>query len=174
MDFVKEWKEKEVKSILEGAEEYKSKLHQLDEAENKAKDNLETAKREYFERTGEVAILERLTPVTKGYKDENLNKLYKIKENAHEEYWDYRNSNAFYRDYAWSKDIEERVIKLVDKHFNSLQVKVEKKIGTIIKITSLGGDDYRFEGTEGNCKIEVILAGGYNIQRLHTRWIVKK
>lgn len=80
MDFVKEWKEKEVKSILEGAEEYKSKLQQLNEVENEAKDNLEAARREYFERTGEVASLERLTPVTKGYRDEELNKLYKIKE----------------------------------------------------------------------------------------------
>lgn len=174
MDFVKEWKEKEVKSILEGAEEYKSKLQQLNEVENEAKDNLEAARREYFERTGEVASLERLTPVTKGYRDEELNKLYKIKEKAHDDYWDYKYSNAFYRDYAWSNDIEERAIKLVDKHFNSLQAKVEKKIGTIVKITSLGGDDYRFEGTEGNCKVEVILAGGHNIQRLHTRWIIKK
>lgn len=174
MDYVKEWKEKEVKSILEGAEEYKDKLKQLEEVEKQAGYDLDKARIEYKERTGEIAELKRLTPVVKGYEDEELNRLYKIRENAKDDYWKYRYSNALYRDYAWSKDLEERARKLVDKHFNTLQAKVEKKIGTIIKITSLGGDDYRFEGTEGNCKVEVILAGGYNIQRLHTRWIIKK
>lgn len=63
--------------------------------------------------------------------------------------------------------------KLIDKHFETLQAKVENKIGEIIKIESLGGDNYRFEGSLGYCNVEVILAGGYNIQRLHTRWIIK-
>lgn len=116
----------------------------------------------------------RLTSIIKGYENEELNKLYKIKENAKDNYFEYKYSNALYRDYAWSKDLEERARKLVDKHFNTLQAKVEKKIGAIIKIWHIGGDDYRFEGTDGECKVEVILSGGYNIQRLHTRWIIKK
>ena len=69
---------------------------------------------------------------------------------------------------------KEVLMKLIDKHFDTLQAKVEKKIGKIVEIESLGGWDYMFIGTEGQCKVEVILAGGYNIQRLHTRWIIKK
>lgn len=63
--------------------------------------------------------------------------------------------------------------KLVDKHFDTLQNKVEKKIGKITSIYHRGDDDYEFTGTDGKCAVEVILAGGYNIQKLHTRWIVR-
>lgn len=64
--------------------------------------------------------------------------------------------------------------KEVKKHFEKLQAKVEKKIGKILEIYHQGGDDYHFIGENGNCSVEVILAGGYNIQRLHTRWIITK
>lgn len=63
--------------------------------------------------------------------------------------------------------------KAVDRHFNELQSKVEKKIGKITNIYHAGGNDYQFKGTDGSCAVEVIQAGGYNIQRLHTRWIVR-
>lgn len=66
-----------------------------------------------------------------------------------------------------------KVQKMVDAHFNELQNKVEKKIGKIKSIYHRGGDDYEFTGTNGKCAVEVILAGGYNIQKLHTRWIVR-
>lgn len=64
--------------------------------------------------------------------------------------------------------------KAVDHHFNMLQAKVEKKIGKIIEIESLGGSDYKFIGEQDWCYVEVINAGGYNIQCAHTRWIIKK
>ena len=70
------------------------------------------------------------------------------------------------------KEAEEKFKKEIDAHFRTLQAKVEKKIGTIEKIALFGGDNYMFEGSLGSCNVEVILAGGYNIQRLHTRWII--
>jgi hypothetical protein len=65
------------------------------------------------------------------------------------------------------------VKSLVDQKFKTLQAKVRKRIGEIIKIQPLGGNDYYFKEELGNCTIEVIFAGGYNVQRLHTRWIIK-
>ena len=70
------------------------------------------------------------------------------------------------------KEITEMLKKDIDKHFDKLQAKVENKIGKIELIYHIGGDDYRFEGENGSCSVRVILAGGYNIQRLHTRWVV--
>lgn len=79
----------------------------------------------------------------------------------------------FIAQYKIDEEKATRVLKkAIDRHFEALQGKVEKKIGTIERIASLGGDDYRFEGTLGSCNVRVILAGGYNIQKLHTRWII--
>lgn len=69
---------------------------------------------------------------------------------------------------------KERIKKDIRKHYKMLQDKVEKKIGKIIKIEKLGGYDYGFEGELDKCVVEVIYAGGYNVQRRHTRWIIKK
>lgn len=175
-DLVNDWKQKEVDSILKGAEEYKNKLNELSSIENKYKEDLELAKQEYKEQYNESPVLLKIKNgyYQKGYENKNLNKLYCLKEKAHDEYWKYRYSNKLYMEYAWNTDrLKEKAIKLIDKHFITLQNKVEKKIGKIIKIKHIYGDDYLFQGEEANCKVEVITAGGYNIQRLHTRWIVK-
>lgn len=93
-----------------------------------------------------------------------------------DEYEEYENKWKYYHQ-LWSmygyEGAKERVKKDVQAHYKALQNKVEKKIGKIIKIEKLGGFDYSFEGELGNCTVEVILAGGYNIQRRHTRWIIK-
>ena len=73
-----------------------------------------------------------------------------------------------------SKGAEQKIEQDIKDHYKTLQAKVEKKIGKIIKVEHLGGYDYRFEGENGNCGVEVIIAGGYNIQRRHTRWIITK
>lgn len=78
-----------------------------------------------------------------------------------------------YRQYG-EKVAKEKMEKDVRKHFEELQNKVEKRIGKIIKIEEVNGNIYSFIGELDNCNVEVILAGGYNIQRLHTRWIITK
>ena len=85
----------------------------------------------------------------------------------------YKGNNSFFYQYGKDDNFKERCQKEVDNHFRELQSRVEKYIGRIINIKSLGGNDYWFEGKNGTCTIEVIWAGGYNIQRLHTRWIVR-
>ena len=74
------------------------------------------------------------------------------------------------------KAIRETVTKMVDAKYEKLQAKVEDRIGKIIEIESTGnnGFDYMFRGEKGFCEVEVIGAGGYNIQCWHTRWIIKK
>lgn len=91
----------------------------------------------------------------------------------------YKYSNKYYYGLTYmgnqSEDHIKDVIRIsVNQHFEKLQQKVEKKIGKIIKIIQINGNIYAFEGELDNCNVEVILAGGYNVQRLHTRWIITK
>lgn len=174
LDYIEEWKEKELQSMIQQGEEYKNQIKYLENEIDKATKKLQQAKNEYQEKTGISPSLVRTNDrIGKGYEDPELNKLYKQREIADDNYWEYKRKNSFYSNYVWSKDFEDRCKKEIDKHFKKLQTKVENKIGQIIKIKHLGGDDYYFQGEKGNCKVEVILAGGYNIQRLHTRWIIK-
>ena len=85
------------------------------------------------------------------------------------EYKEYQNKYRYYHNLGL-----QQLEKDTEAHYKTLQNKVEKKIGKIVKIAPLGGYNYRFIGEEGSCGVEVILAGGYNIQRLHTRWIITK
>lgn len=90
----------------------------------------------------------------------------------------FKYSNTYFYNLTYHDDQSEEFIKKViqisvDQHFNKLQNKVEKEIGTILTIQS-SGNYYKFTGEKGSCDIDVILAGGYNIQKLHTRWLIKK
>lgn len=136
-----------------------------------------------------------------GMVDESLEEYKKMKEVLIEKYgnftttkrivgWDGKGYSVLVDEYAvyeekygyyhklwanWgSTKAKEKVKKAVEDHYKTLQNKVERKIGKIIKIEKLGGYDYKFEGELDNCVVEVIIAGGYNIQRRHTRWIIKK
>ena len=162
---VKEWKEKELEGYKEALIQYRKTRDELNLKHEQCKLELDEAKKKSS----------NLEYKNGHYIDENLEKLYQIKENAKYEYLDFTyNKNKFFYENGYKKDFEERCKKQIDKHFDTLQAKVEKKIGKILEISHLGGDDYRFKGELGECKVEVILAGGYNIQRLHTRWIIKK
>ena len=173
-NYIDEWKQRELESMIQQGEEYKNQISYLEDQIEKASKELQQAKNEHQEKTGISPSLVRTNDrIGKGYEDPELDRLYKQREYADDSYWKYKRENNFYSNYAWSKDFEDRCRKEIDKHFKKLQNKVEAKIGDIIKIKHLGEDNYEFEGTKGNCKVEVIFAGGYNIQRLHTRWIIK-
>lgn len=118
-------------------------------------------------------------------------KIYKNKLNELHEIWKTKGGSDNFNHYKYFKysntyfygltshgNQEEEFIKKcikvsVDKHFEKLQNKVHQVIGDIISIEG-HGNYYKFTGDLGSCDIDVILAGGYNIQKLHTRWLIKK
>ena len=94
--------------------------------------------------------------------------------------------NGIVRELAFGysdKAREERLLKIIENEAKNkearLIARVNKEVGTIIgaKYLHVGvnGDLNGFiEGEKGTCKIETIYAGGYNIQCLHYRVLVKK
>lgn len=168
-EYVKEWKAQELKGYKTALSNWKGKLEELEEEVKNLKEAKKSMVKDYIDENGKQPEL-----VDGKYTDPDLSKISKDVRNAESNYTSYRYSaNRFFAEYGFSADFEERCKKEIDRHFKELQNKVEKKIGKIIKIQSLGGDDYAFEGEKDKCVVEVIWAGGYNIQRLHTRWIVK-
>lgn len=188
---IEEWKQNELQKTLEYFKNFIKEYNKLIE-ENRKIVEKHNYKRYFVMK--ELNLLDKeLNEITNEEKEKVDNM---IKEIDNEYDIHYEKFNKFKKDNSYFYTLQQKVKYLfnkssgnedkslnevteifkkdIDKHFEKLQNKVENKIGKIQLIYHLGGDDYRFEGEKGSCSIEVILAGGYNIQRLHTRWIVKK
>ena len=97
------------------------------------------------------------------------------KRKRHNEYLSFERDNRGLNSLNDMSDA--RLEKAVKDHYEGLQAKVEKKIGKIKYIIKTGnnGYNYRMENAKGeSVAVQVIGAGGYNVQRYHTRWIIKK
>lgn len=117
--------------------------------------------------------------------DKAMERIDELSAKCKEHNWNLNTLEAFrqipmiFKKYMYNRnkqEFEEDAKKEIDSHFKKLQQKVESIIGNITMIKPIGenGYDYLFVGTNGRCEVKVILAGGYNIQRLHTRWIINK
>lgn len=92
----------------------------------------------------------------------------------------------YIREFAYGysqKHREEKIEKLIELESKAKEEKliarVNKAVGTIVKAIDLkvgfnGELNGLIEGENGICNIETIYAGGYNIQCLHYRVLVKK
>ena len=146
-EFIEQWKERARKYIPEAIEEYRKRKEEIDDTFD-------------FYTQWE----ERRT---------------KQRELA-EEYPTYIREFA----YGYSlKDRNERIEKLIQKEAESkekmLIARVNKAVGIIVEALELkvgvnGELNGYIKGEKGTCKIESIYAGGYNIQCLHYRVLVKK
>lgn len=176
-EYIKQWKQNELDEYNRINKQFWEKYTELEKAQEDKREELRQAIKDYTTQYNQQPERDNTvrTRYYIHYKDPRI-------ENINEEYIkadgtlrDYRTRNAFFYQYGKNSNCEEIFKKNIDKHFEQLQNKVESKIGEIVTITPTGnnGYDYYFEGTKGNCNVEVILAGGYNIQRLHTRWIIK-
>ncbi len=81
------------------------------------------------------------------------------------------------------EDMEERLLKIINRDAETKEqliiARVNKCVGKIEESLNLyvgvnGELNGKIKGENGICKIETIYAGGYNIQCLHYRVLVKK
>lgn len=186
---VNEWKESELKADIEAFKNFVNEYEKYLQLDSK---NCERYNMRFSIALDELGLEDRRN-TTPEQEDEIHKIVKKIQDENREAYQNKvkfeRNNSYMFRAYDKSmyryhqhrneediaiEKVSEIFKKDINKHFDSLQAKVENKIGKIQLIYHIGGDDYRFEGENGNCSVRVILAGGYNIQRLHTRWIITK
>lgn len=169
-EFVKQWKAKELQGYKDALQRWKEELKKLEIEREDKKAILRELVQQYIDKHNGQS-----PEVSNGkYVDETLHQAAAERNKADNAYTNYRYSvNRFFAEYGFQSNFEDICKKQINKHFEELQSKVENKIGRIIEIQSLGGDDYAFKGEKDKCVVEVVWAGGYNIQRLHTRWIVK-
>lgn len=164
-EYIKRWKENELKASLDGFNKFVSAYSQL-------RDEYSSIQRDFNASRG-TENQENL----KKKKEESYNKLHNFLK-SHSYYAGVCRKIGFrFNDPDASKTkLIETLKKDINEHFKVLQAKVENKIGEIVEIDPFdaSGTNYHFEGAKGSCNVEVILAGGYNIQRLHTRWIVTR
>lgn len=73
---------------------------------------------------------------------------------------------------AFPERLRERATKKIEKKYAKLQARVNSKVGRITKIREFA-NGYDIEGTKGFATLEIISAGGYNIQCLHHRVLIK-
>ena len=187
-NYIKEWKENELTLSLKYYEEILDKYNQMLNETKMAYEYYNNS-RYFAEKEGvdEKDIIKRYHELYEkeqefiGSYGSSLSILGKFTYQDKEKsgYIQYDKENEFYKcylvQYTFDKEKAIKVLtEIIDKHFKKLQAKVENKIGTITNIYKLNGDNYNFIGQKGECGVRVILAGGYNIQKLHTRWIVTK
>ena len=76
------------------------------------------------------------------------------------------------RDDAW---MIERAHKDAEQHRKWIENKVEKMLGKVEEVAKVHGDGWYLHGSNGKVgHMWFVAAGGYNIQRLHTRCLIKE
>lgn len=174
-DYIKQWKQEELEKTLDANTNFWEKYQELNDIVKEAGKELEDKIDEYIKTNNDYPDFTRKGAFDKKFFDEDIEKINQEYLKNKEKLRSYIKSNNFFYEKGRKSNFEKICKEMVDRHFIELQNKVEDKIGEILQIKPTGnnGYDYYFKGSKGNCNVEVILAGGYNIQRLHTRWIIK-
>lgn len=86
---------------------------------------------------------------------------------------DYRALPAYFRNMYYMSNAQRLAVitRDVDAHFRKLRASANKRVGQLIDIKNIDGDYWLLIGVSGTVGIRCIGAGGYNIQRYHTRWV---
>lgn len=175
------WLEEDIKRLRNEVTETENTLSKYQEQLEKEQKNVKIFETEIPEamKQMEIELTEEWDRWDK-LRRERLRKAYK--ELGYEEFM----KRWHYSDYQYRtiSDAEIHASNVRDAHAEVLDLynRVKKATGEVtswdnIRLTDGNGfpvlNGY-VEGKEGRCRVESILAGGYNIQRLHIRTLVKE
>ena len=147
---------------------WQSKLEEVNSTNNKLKDIPEQLK-QLQKQIKEEMIKDRTEYRDTMKKDRNEMNWQDFKEK-------YRYGDYYKVYYQTDEDIEKEAERDSKYYILNLIHRVSEKVGEITKweLWDAGNELNGWVwGTKGNAKIETILAGGYNVQCLHTRVLVK-
>jgi len=91
----------------------------------------------------------------------------------------YRISDTTYREIAKEKywlsneDLTRFAVKELEKEIKKIENEVKEKVGKILEL-EITATYMIVKGTKSKIQIQKIMAGGYNIQKLHTRIKIKE
>lgn len=184
-EFINQWKEKAIQFYFEELDNYNEifkerseigrELRRLEKINNDLWKQVESEE-DYDKLSKEIEKSNfELNEVEKQYKIANEIARKKAKEIE---------LSSFVKDaLCYGKESKNRIIKLVESEAvakeKMLIARVNKAVGIILEAKALyvgvnGELNGYIKGEDGTCKIETIYAGGYNIQCLHYRVLVKK
>lgn len=178
------WVYKTTEEVLEKHRVYNGSREQWIASYVKAVEELETLgikyDKEHFVRTAKNG-----TSYTIDYKGMTLSSVEtfvtrtgrtKRTYNIASNYFLKKETETLYDIFESGKDTDKLAEKEIDNYVASLIKKVESRYGEIKDVT-----DYKYSNVarvifnceNGSCYLEMITAGGYNIQRLHNRLLIK-
>lgn len=183
-EFINQWKERAIQYHFEELEEYKNIFNKRDEL-CKEHRRLEKINSDYWNNINSEEDYEKV----KKELEENVKQLTEIENEQKKEYENIKSilkekefSNVILDSINYGKEVKNRIVKVIEReaeHKEKLLIaRVNKAVGIIVKALNLnvgvnGELNGYIEGENGTCKIETIYAGGYNIQCLHYRVLVK-
>ena len=184
-EFIEQWKERAIQFYFEELDNYNEIFKERNEIGRELR-RLEKINSDLWEQVESEEDYDKLSKEIKknNFELNEVEKQYKIANEIARKKAKEIELSSFVKDaLCFGKESKNRIIKLVEREAVAkekiLIARVNKAVGIIVEPKALyvgvnGELNGYIKGENGTCKIETIYAGGYNIQCLHYRVLVKK
>lgn len=184
-EFIEQWKERAIQFYFEELDNYNEIFKERNEIGRELR-RLEKINNDLWKQVESEEDYDKLSKEIEknNFELNEVEKQYKIANEIARKKAKEIELSSFVKDaLCYGKESKNRIIKLVEREAvakeKMLIARVNKAVGIILEAKALyvgvnGELNGYIKGENGTCKIETIYAGGYNIQCLHYRVLVKK
>lgn len=184
-EFINQWKERAIQFYFEELDNYNEIFKERNEISRELR-RLEKINSDLWEQVKSEEDYDKLSKEIEknNFELNEVEKQYKIANEIARKKAKEIELSSFVKDaLCYGKESKNRIIKLVEREAvakeKMLIARVNNAVGIILEAKALyvgvnGELNGYIKGEDGTCKIETIYAGGYNIQCLHYRVLVKK